>query len=148
MGVAVPRCLITLFTCASALAGANAAEPNYNYAFRCMGCHTAQGVSPELGRIPPLKDVVGHLVRTDSARLYFANVPGIVNAGFNDDDTAALLNWVVRTYGGSSIPSEWKRFDGAEIRALRAKAPPDVLGFRAKVEAELKAQGFEIGTYP
>src|SRR3546814_2119176 len=51
------------------------AEPNYNYALHCTGCHTAEGVSPELGRIPPLKGVVGHLVRTKEARLYFANVP-------------------------------------------------------------------------
>lgn len=128
--------------------GADAAQPNYNYALRCTGCHTAQGVSPELGRIPPLKDVVGHLVRTDSGRLYFANVPGIVNAGLSDDDTAALLNWVVKTYGGDSTPDDWKPFDGAEIKARQAKAPADVIGFRAKVEAELKARGFEIGTYP
>jgi cytochrome c553 len=139
---------IATFVLTLGISGANAAQPNYNYALRCTGCHTAQGVSPELGRIPPLKGVVGHLVRTDSGRRYFANVPGIVNAGFSDDDTAALLNWVVKTYGGDSTPAEWKPFDGAEIRALRAKAPPDVLGFRAKVETELKIKGFEIGTYP
>lgn len=142
------RLLAALLAIAPLTAAVHAAEPNYNYALRCTGCHTAQGVSPELGRIPPLKDVVGHLVRTDAARLYFVNVPGIVNANLDDDESAALLNWVVKTYGGASLPSEWKPFDGAEIKALRAKGPADVIAFRAKVEAELKAKGFEIGTYP
>jgi hypothetical protein len=140
--------LAALLAVAPLTAVAQAAEPNYNYALRCTGCHTVQGVSPELGRIPPLKDIVGHLVRTDAARLYFVNVPGIVNTGFSHEETAALLNWLVKTYGGASLPPDWRPFDGAEIRALRAKAPADVLAFRAKVAADLKAKGFEIGTYP
>jgi mono/diheme cytochrome c family protein len=125
-----------------------AAEPNYNYALRCTGCHTAEGISPEAGRIPPLKGVVGHLVRTEPARLYFVNVPGIVNAALSDEEMAALLNWVVTTYGETSIPAEWKRFDAAEIRSLRAKAPADIIVYRKEVAEQLKAGGFLIGTYP
>jgi cytochrome c553 len=142
------RCAIVFFALILASVGSQAAEPNYNYALRCTGCHTAEGVSPELGRIPPLKGVVGHLVRTKEARLYFANVPGIVNSGLSNDDTAALLNWVVKTYGGKSVPEKWTPFDGAEIAALRRKAPPDIMAYRKEVRDRLKAEGYSIGTYP
>jgi hypothetical protein len=142
------RCAIVMFVLCVAPAGLGAAEPNYNYALRCTGCHTAEGVSPELGRIPPLKGVVGHLVRTKEARLYFANVPGIVNSGLGNDDTAALLNWVVKTFGEESVPKSWKPFDGAEIKALRQQAPADIMAYRKEVQDRLKAKGYSIGTYP
>lgn len=129
-------------------AGARAAEPNYNYALHCTGCHTAEGVSPERGRIPPLKGVVGHLVRSEDARLYFANVPGIVNSGLDPKDTAALMNWVVKIYGEKSVPDKWKPFDAAEIEALRAKAPADIMAYRKEVQDRLNAQGYSIGAYP
>lgn len=142
------RCAVVIFASFLASAGSQAAEPNYNYALHCTGCHTAEGVSPELGRIPPLKGVVGHLVRTKEARLYFANVPGIVNSGLGADETAALLNWVVKTYGGKSVPESWKPFDGAEITVLRSAAPADVMAYRKAVQDRLNADGYSIGTYP
>ncbi len=142
------RGVMILFALGLSAAAAQAAEPNYNYALRCTGCHTAEGVSPPLGRIPPLKDVVGHLVRSDAARLYFANVPGIVNSGLGNDDTAALLNWVVKVYGGKSTPEDWKRFDGAEIKALRKAAPADIMAYRKHIQDELDAAGYSIGSYP
>jgi hypothetical protein len=142
------RGAIVIFALTLASVGSQAAEPNYNYALRCTGCHTAEGVSPELGRIPPLKGVVGHLVRTQESRRYLANVPGIVNSGLNNDETAALINWVVKTYGGKSVPQKWTPFDGAEIEALRRKPPPDIMAYRKEVRDRLKAQGYSIGAYP
>ncbi|MGE0241987.1 MAG: cytochrome c [Parvibaculaceae bacterium] len=142
------RCAIVIFALTLTAAAAPAAEPNYNYALHCTGCHTADGVSPELGRIPPLKGVVGHLVRGKEARIYFVNVPGIVNSGLDSKDTAALLNWVVKIYGGKSTPESWTRFDAAEIEALRLKAPADVMAYRKEVQDRLSADGYSIGTYP
>jgi cytochrome c553 len=142
------RGAIVIFALTLASVGSQAAEPNYNYALRCTGCHTAEGVSPELGRIPPLKGVVGHLVRTKESRRYLANVPGIVNSGLSNDDTAALLNWVVKIYGGKSVPEKWAPFDGAEIAALRRQAPADIMAYRKEVQDRLNADGYAIGTYP
>lgn len=136
--------VLTLMLAPSALAE----QPNYNYALHCTGCHTAEGVSPPLGRVPPLKGVVGHFARSEETRLYLANVPGIVNSGLDAKDTAALLNWIIEVFGGASTPGQWKRFDAAEIAALRAKAPSDIMAYRKEVEARLKAAGFSVGTYP
>lgn len=129
-------------------AAARAEQPNYNYALHCTGCHTAEGVSPPLGRVPPLKDVVGHFARTEETRIYIVNVPGIVNSGLNAEDTAALLNWVVEVFGGASTPDTWKHFDATEVAALRAKAPPDIMAYRKEVEDRLNAAGFSVGSYP
>jgi hypothetical protein len=142
------RCAIGIFATLIMTAAAHSAEPNYNYALHCTGCHTAEGLSPELGRIPPLKGVVGHLVRTKEARLYFANVPGIVNSGLDSAETAALLNWVVKIYGEKSTPPSWTLFDGAEIEALRRRAPADIMAYRKEVQDRLNAEGYSIGTYP
>lgn len=142
------RGAIVIFATLVMTAGAQTAEPNYNYALHCTGCHTADGVSPELGRIPPLKGVVGHLVRSKEARLYFANVPGIVNSGLDSDETAALLNWVVKVYGEKSVPEKWAPFTGTEISALRRAAPPDIMAYRKEVQDRLNAGGYSIGTYP
>lgn len=141
------RCAVVISTL-MLTAASQATEPNYNYALHCTGCHTAEGVSPELGRIPPLKGVVGHLVRTREARLYFVNVPGIVNSGLDAEETAALLNWVVKIYGEESTPETWKAFDGAEIKALRRVAPSDIMAYRKEVQDRLNADGYSIGTYP
>ena len=142
------RSAIVIFALILSSAGSQAAEPNYNYALHCTGCHTADGISPPLGRIPPLKGVVGHLVRSEEARLYFANVPGIVNSGLDSSETAALLNWVVKIYGEKSTPETWKAFDGAEIEALRRQAPSDIMAYRKEVQDRLNAEGYSIGTYP
>lgn len=127
---------------------ARAESPAYQYALNCLGCHTLEGVSPPLGRIPPLRDVVGHFTRTDQSRYYLINVPGIKDSGINDAETSALLNWLVETYGGDSVPQEWQRFEPAEIAALRRRRPNDIMAVRAQVREELSALGFDIGYYP
>ena len=125
-----------------------AAEPAKNYVLRCVGCHTFAGVSPPLGRIPPLKDVVGHFARLPEGRRYIVNVPGIVGANLPPSDTAALLNWTIETYGGASLPEDIRAFTAEEVTALREAPPDDVMRLRAKVRELLSEEGYTIGAYP
>jgi len=127
---------------------ADALEANVNYALKCLGCHTADGVSPEHGRIPPLLDVVGYFTITPEARRYMANVPGIVNSGLDEAETAALLNWVVKTYGRASYPENFKPFDGAEVAALREKRVDDPMRLREEVRQLLGKLGISLAAYP
>jgi hypothetical protein len=126
----------------------HAAEPPYNYALRCLGCHTSEGVSPPLGRIPPLKDVVGHFARLPEARRYLVNVPGIVNASLSPAETAALLNWTITTYAGASLPETFEPFTAEEVVKWRGLAPDDVLQLRAEVRRLLDQQGYSLKAYP
>jgi hypothetical protein len=131
-----------------AVAPAAARAPNVNYALKCQGCHMYEGVSPEAGRIPPLKDTVGHLARLPESRRYLVNVPGIHNSGLDETETAELLNWVIATYAGRSLPASFEPFTAAEISRWRAEAPDDVMALRAKVRELLGAQGHAIVPYP
>lgn len=140
------RLLAALVLLASPAAAGNAA--NYNYALHCLGCHTHEGVSPELGHIPPLKDQVGHFARTDEGRRYLANVPGIVNSGLPDREIAALLNWTIEIFGGSSVPDGFRPFTGEEVTELRARRPDDAMLLRSEVRAALAAMGYAVGAYP
>ena len=64
------------------------------------------------------------------------------------EETAAILNWMVETYGVVSRPSDFHLFDAREVAALRARRPDDVMKLRAEIQSLLRKQGFEIGVYP
>lgn len=132
----------------AATVAAEARGPNVNYALHCLGCHTAEGVSPPLGRIPPLKDSVGYLTLLPEGRRYVANVPGVINSGLGPQDTAALLNWVVDIYAGTSRPVDFKPFTGAELVSWRKDPPDDVMALRAIVRDLLAKQGISLERYP
>jgi mono/diheme cytochrome c family protein len=129
-------------------APAAALEANVNYALKCMGCHTPDGFSPERGRIPPLLDVVGYFTILPEGRRYVANVPGVVNSALSNEETAALLNWMVVTYARASMPETFEPFDAAEIAALRAEKVDDPMRLRAEVKALLAARGISLAAYP
>ena len=67
---------------------------------------------------------------------------------YQRDETAALLNWVVKVFGEHSIPESWRPFNGAEIKSLRSAAPADIMAYRKHVQEELNTAGYSIGTYP
>lgn len=122
--------------------------PNVNYALFCMGCHTPEGEGSVLGRIPQLKGSVGHFARLPEGRRYVANIPGVINAELGPEDTAALLNWVVTTYGGASRPETFEPFTGEEVKDLWSSAPGDIFALRAKARALLAAEGHAVDPYP
>ncbi|MGE0214081.1 MAG: hypothetical protein AB7S41_20520 [Parvibaculaceae bacterium] len=122
--------------------------PNVNYALFCMGCHTHEGEGSLLGRIPQLKDAVGHFARLPEGRRYVANVPGVVNAELGPEDTATLLNWMMTTYGGVSRPEAFEPFTGREVEGHWTNAPADIFALRSKARALLAAQGHAVVPYP
>ena len=142
------RAVAALVAVAVAGGASAAADPAYNYTLRCVGCHTFAGVSPPLGRIPPLQDAVGHFAQLPEGRRYLVNVPGIVSAQLSPADTAALLNWMIETYGGASLPEDFQPFTAAEVVALRKDAPDDVMRLRATVRELLSERGYRIDAYP
>jgi hypothetical protein len=146
LGASAMAALLLAATAGSAVAELR--SPNFNYALHCLGCHTHEGISPTRGRIPSLKGIVGHFTRIAEGRWYLVNVPGIVNSGLSAEETAAILNWMVETYGGASRPSDFRRFDAREVAELRARRPNDVMKLRAEVHSLLRSRGFEIGVYP
>jgi hypothetical protein len=102
-------CLVALLVSFGAHAG-----PESDYVLSCAGCHKLDGSGS--ARVPAL-DAVGDLVARRGGREYLLGVPGVAQAPLSDARLAALMTWVIATFGnGEDAP----RFSDAEVRRARA----------------------------
>lgn len=117
------------------------------YAMRCAGCHGLEGVSPP-ATVPALRDQVGGFLCLPEGREYLVRVPGVASSLVPDADLAAVMNFVVFSLGGGSVPAGTRRFDAAEIARLRAR-PLNELALRpyraALVERAINECGAPAG---
>lgn len=129
------------------LAGLDAAVAGesieYVYRLHCSGCHGNEGAGSKIGRIPPFVGIVGHFAAGPEGRLYLVRVPGVANAALPDADTANLLNYVLRNWGGN-LPAQAHDFTAAEVHELRGINVDDVAALRRKLAAELSRQGISV----
>lgn len=132
------------------------------FAKRCAVCHqpNAQGVP---GVYPPIHETLGHFMATESGRQYLGEVLAFGLAGaiavggqryvgqmklappLPDQEIADVLNYVLTTFNGASLPADAAAFSADEIAALRAtpKAPTEMAKARQPIAAELKQIGLE-----
>lgn len=146
------------FAALALLAGAgNAAQPDWsktaysaraNYVLRCSGCHGLDGHQREKGGIPALKDSVGVFTSDPDGRTYLLKVPGVRNSNLSPADTAAVLNYVMTTFAGESLPADAPAFTADEVEAAAKVTITDVVGLRREVSARLRAQGMKVADYP
>ena len=69
-------------------------------------------------------------------REYLVRIPGVAQAGIDDGELAAVLNYVLETF--STLPSDFRRFDAAEVARHRHRVLEDPLRRRAEL---LKTSG-------
>ena len=119
-----------------------------NFILRCAGCHTLDGSGSEAGGIPDFRNYVGAFAHTEDGRRYLMHVPGVVSASLSDKQIADVMNYVMETWAGSSLPADYRPFTGDEVTTLRAEPVDDVVAYRRKVAADLMAQGIETAGYP
>jgi hypothetical protein len=129
-----------------ALAGEGSAHSNY--ALRCSGCHGMQGDGSPGAGIPDFREFIGAFARDDEGRTYVLQVPGVQSANLSDGDTAAVINYVMRTWGGKSLPPNYVEFTADEVTMRRARKIQDIVAFRRKIAARLQHQGFVMPAYP
>ncbi|MBT9289310.1 c-type cytochrome [Prosthecodimorpha staleyi] len=122
--------------------------PSTLFMLHCSGCHLPDGSGSVIGRIPPFPNIVGKHLHHRDGRLYLANVPGVINSGLPDEDTARLLNWVLDTWGGRDRPKDSAPFTGEEIGRLRGKTVDDIFVLRNRISVDLKRRGIDVGRYP
>ncbi len=130
------------------LAGLDAAVAGesieYVYRLHCSGCHGNEGAGSKIGRIPPFVGIVGHFAAGPEGRLYLVRVPGVANAALPDADTANLLNYVLRNWGGHDRPAHVQDFTAQEVNKLRRIHLDDVAALRRRLAAELSTQGISV----
>lgn len=126
------------FLSAMASLPAVADAPQKNYRLYCMGCHRQDGSgSPEVG-IPNMKGEVGHFLRLPEGRAYLSQVPGTLNTPLSNQETAELLNWMVKAIGKDSVPSDFSPYTGDDVARYRATIPNDIPTLRVKLLEKLK----------
>jgi mono/diheme cytochrome c family protein len=99
--------------------------PELDYAVTCQGCHRADG-SGTPGTVPALAGSVGRFARVAGGREFLARVPGVAQAPLDDAALAAVLNWVLRRFGGADVPGSFAPYTADEVGALRRRPLTDV----------------------
>jgi mono/diheme cytochrome c family protein len=118
----------------------DAARARQDWVLNCMGCHTADGRGIP-GKVPPLRESLGHFVSLKEGREFVMRVPGASNSALSDAELANVLNWVLGTMNAQSRPASLKPYTAGEIAAHRRPALTDVARVRAKLVKELQANG-------
>lgn len=119
------------------------------YLLQCSGCHGTDGSGDPRVDVPPFPGFIGAFLLDRDGRSYITNVGGVMSAGLNDHDTARVLNWLLETFSGTSMPpGGFKKFDAAEVRKLRDERPADAVALRREIAARLMKQGIKLPNYP
>ncbi|ODT47712.1 hypothetical protein [Devosia sp. 63-57] len=137
---------VLLLACAPAL-GAERSAP-VNYVLRCLGCHLQDGTGLPAAGIPDFVGMVGVFTGNEEARRYLLHVPGVINSGLSDNETAALLNYIMDTYAGDSMPDGAAPFTAEEVGVLKAQDVGNVVAYRRRIAAALEAEGYVVADYP
>ena len=66
-------------------------------------------------------------------REYLVQVPGSASAPITDAELAALLNWMIETFGPVEVASDFRRYSGSEVKRYRATPLTDVGALRARL---------------
>jgi hypothetical protein len=143
--------LLTLLVCAVLcvpIACAAERSASANYILRCSGCHGMDGSGHEPAGIPDFRDYIGAFSMDDEGRTYVLHVPGIANASLSDREISAVMNYVMTTWGGTSLRPGFVAFTPEEVAARRARPVADVVGFRRQIVERLHAGGIRTANYP
>lgn len=89
-----------------------------DYAFRCKGCHGFAGQGTP-GHVPRLAGLVALYTHLPEGRDYLMRVPGVARARLDDARLAAVLNWMLATYGQGQVAPGFAPFTADEVGAAR-----------------------------
>lgn len=143
-----PKLLGLLLLTFSLNANAVTYNPETNYMLRCLGCHGQDGTGSERGGIPNFQDYVASFSTTSMGRQYLMHVPGVISSSLTDSEIAEVMNYIMRHWGGESLPENFKPFDTAEVSQLRKTEIKDVVAYRRLVVDEIEKAGLPVAPYP
>lgn len=89
-----------------------------HYLTGCGGCHGIQGHSGRMA-VPDLAGAVGWFLCAPSGRDYLIRLPNVAFANLSDEDLTAMMNFIVFTFGKTTVPKGSLPFTTQEIAAAR-----------------------------
>lgn len=111
-----------------------------DFALHCRGCHGLAGEGTA-GHVPRLDGFVGLFTRVADGRDYLMRVPGVARAAMDDARLAAVLNWMLATYGGEQVAAGFPPYTADEVGAARRQVLRDRKRVRDRLLQALRAQG-------
>lgn len=108
-----------------------------NYILMCQGCHLADGAgTPD--KVPALKDEVGRFLSVEGGREYLIQVPGTSQSPLNDQETAAVLNWILENFSHAELPADFTPYTTAEVARYRYEPLANASEVRAGLVRKLQ----------
>ncbi len=118
---------------------ARAETPHVNYLIHCAGCHLQDGTG-KVGEVPDLGQMMGRFATFPEGRAFLVQVPGTSQSPLDNEDTAALLNWMLATFGNTESVEPYTT---EEVEGYRATRLSNVRGARAALIEKLEgASGY------
>ncbi|WP_246611004.1 cytochrome C [Aquisediminimonas profunda] len=114
-------------------------QAQIDYMLKCQGCHRPDGSGDRTSN-PPMTGAVAHFLKVPGGREYLGRVPGVATTDLDDVRLANLLNWTLYRFDRASVPNDFKPYDAAEIRRLRA-SPLRVEAARTRAQLIAKMPG-------
>ena len=103
-----------------------------NYQLQCMGCHRADG-SGEAGRVPSVRRSLALLSTIPEGRDFVIRVPGVAQSPLSNEETAALLNWMLKNLSDLQVPAGVADYSAAEVQRSRGSPLAEVKTLRARL---------------
>ena len=72
--------------------------------------------------VPSMRGLAGRLLTLPGGREYLVQVPGVMNSGLSDADTARLMNWLLPQVSAETLPPGTLPYDAEVIGAVRESA--------------------------
>ncbi|WP_224701172.1 c-type cytochrome [Devosia aquimaris] len=144
------KILTTLAIVLLAALPAHAAErgAKVNFVLKCAGCHLNDGTGMPASGIPDFVGKVGVFAAVPEGRAYLLHVPGVIGSSLSDAQIADVLNYIMDTWAGESLPADYVPFDAAEVRDLRLQDIGNAVKYRRVVVEKLEAMGLSAADYP
>ena len=114
-------------------------QAQIDYMLKCQGCHRPDGSGDRVSN-PPMNGAVAHFLKVPGGREYLGRVPGVATTDLDDARLANLLNWTLYRFDRANVPTDFKPYDAAEIRRLRA-SPLRVEAARTRAQLVAKMPG-------
>lgn len=121
------------------LAAASAtANPRVDYLLHCGGCHLENG-SGSPPQVPDMRPHLADITRIPEGRAYVVRVPGSAQAPLSPSRLAAVLNWMVETFGDDV--DGFRPFEAEEVARLKQEVLADPLAVRESILRKAKSAG-------
>jgi len=126
-----PMPLLLVLAATAASAGPAGADPAFDYLLHCGGCHREHGAGAPPA-VPDLRGSLGAFASFPAGRAYVVRVPGAAQAPIDDVALAAVLNWMLASFGAHAA---FEPFTPQEVGAYRSAPLLDPLRTRRLVLA-------------